>query len=492
MLPDPSTPTTGKPTEQTGACCEACARDQGSETIGPVAAAVSGLEVNAAIARLPLPVVETADSAGPRINRSVDRRIAFGGLMVSAIYLTLAIASLLLPPSIRIGAWVPVHLVLAGAAGTAIASLLPFFAAALVVAKPVRPAVRIGGIAGVAAGAFAAVEVYGHFAGQAVPALVAGGTFLAGLGLVTVAAFVPIRGALGPRRPLVEGAYGLALANVAVGVTIASLFVGGNLTVGAAWGLLKPAHAWLNLVGFASLVVVATLLHLAPTIAGARIRSRASGRLAILAIALGAPLIAAGYALGLDLIARAGAIAVMIAAAGIAWHGVAVHFDRGRGRWTTDPGWHRMTTGSLVLGQAWIGIGLAIAGGRVVGLGAIPAAWSLPLVVGPLLIGGVVQVLVGSMTHLIPTIGPGSPARHATQRRLLATAANLRLVVLNSGAVLLTVGSAADAGGTTLMTTGVIAVVAAIGSTLLLVALAIRSGPVGAGRGYLPASTPGG
>ena len=84
---------------------------------------------------------------------------------------------------------------------------------------------------------------------------------------VGLAAFTSVRGANGPRRVLVERAYGLALVNVAVGATIATLLIGGNLEIGGAWGMLKPAHAWLNLIGFAGLVVQATLLHLAPTIA---------------------------------------------------------------------------------------------------------------------------------------------------------------------------------------------------------------------------------
>jgi nitrite reductase (NO-forming) len=435
-------------------------------------------------------VVELPGAAGSGINRSTDRRIAFGGLVVSGAYLAVAAASLLLPASIRLGSWVPVHLVLAGAASTAIASLLPFFAAALVVARPVRPVVRVGGIAGVAIGALAAIEVYGHLAGQALPALLAGGTFLTGLGLVGIAAFVPLRNAMGPRRRLVERAYGLALANVATGVTIATLFVGGNLAVGTSWGMLKPAHAWLNLVGFATLVVVATLLHLAPTIAGARIRSRASGRLAILGIAIGAPLIAAGYASGLDPVARTGAVAAGLAAAATVWHGLTVHFDPGRGRWTTDRGWHRMTAGSLVLGQAWIGAGLAIAAGRVVVLGATPAAWSLALISGPLLIGGVVQVLLGAMTHLVSTIGPGSPQRHAIQRRLLGRAATVRLLALNAGALLVAVGSAREAAPGSAVPTGLIGVVASIGWTLGLVALAVRSGSARPVRDYVPSSAP--
>jgi len=84
-----------------------------------------------------------------------------------------------------------------------------------------------------------------------------------------------------------------------VGATIATLLIGGNATVGGAWGSLKPAHAWLNLVGFAGLVFVASLLHLAQ-VAGTRMRPRASGRIAVLGVAIGAPLVALGYAHQVD------------------------------------------------------------------------------------------------------------------------------------------------------------------------------------------------
>lgn len=418
-------------------------------------------------------------------------------MVIAAIYLALAAASLLLPPTIRLGTWLPAHLALAGAATTAIAALLPFFTAALAVAPPARPAIRIGGIVLVAIGALAAMIVYRHAAGQAFPAALAGGTFVAGLGLTALAALAPIRGGLGPRRPLVERAYGLALVNVAIGATIATLFVGGNLAVGSAWGALKPAHGWLNLIGFASLVILATLLHLAPTIAGARIRTRASGRLAVIGLALGAPGVAAGYITGLDLIARAGAVAALAGGLGAAAHGAAIHFDRGRGQWTTDAAWHRLTSGALFAGQVWFGIGLATAAARVLIFGADPAGWSLPIIVGPLVIGGIVQILLGAMTHLFPTIGPGDPLRHVVQRRLLGRGAMIRLVVINVGAALVTIGFGPAASltgalsGGTLVGLGLAFAAAGISATLLLLALAARRGPAARFGPYGPVSTRG-
>ena len=478
VLPGVASPPESGPADD---CCEACAA---TRVAAHVDVPQHALIATPATRRGPLPIFEPPDQLRVGISRSDDRRIAFGGLAISGAYLAAAGLSLFLPPPNRLGTWLPAHLALAGAVTTAIAALLPFFTAALAIAPPARPAVRIGGIALVALGALAAMVAYGQAAGQAAPATLAGGTFLAGLGLVGMAAFVPIRGALGPRRPIVERAYALALANVAVGVTIATLFVGGNLAVETAWGALKPAHAWLNLVGFAGLVIVATLLHLAPTVAGARLRSRTSGRLAVVGLALGAPVVAAGYIMGMDVVARTGAIVVLASALGTAAHGAAVQFDRGRGPWTTDPGWHRLATVALFAGQGWLGLGLAIAASRVLIFGAAPVGWSLVLIVGPLVVGGVAQILVGAMTHLLPTIGPGDPVRHAKQRRLMGRGATVRLVLLNAGAAFVTLGfgpmAALDAGAArdTLVGLGLGCAALAMGASLVLFAAAARRGPV--------------
>jgi len=424
-----------------------------------------------------LPILGQAAQAGVGIARSSDRRIAFGGLAVAALYLALAAASLLLPPAIRLGTWLPAHLALAGAAATAIAAILPFFTAALAVAQPVRPAIRIGGIALVAIGALSAMTAYGHAAGQALPAALAGGSFITGVGLVAVAALGPLRRSLGPRRALVERAYALALINVAVGATIATFLVGGNAAVAGAWAWLKPAHAWLNLVGFVGLVIVASLLHLAPTVAGTRMRPRRSGQLAVIGLAVGAPLVAAGYALRLDLLAQAGAAAVLAAGHGVLLHAIVVARDGTPGRWTTDPGWHRLTSGALLAGQLWLATGLLMAAARVLGVGAAPTGWSLAPLIGPLVIGGIAQILAGAMTHLLPAIGPGDPVRHAEQRRLLGGAATVRLVALNAGAALVTLGSwpaAATFVGTmggTLTGVGLASAAIGIGSSLALLAV---------------------
>ncbi|HEX6868836.1 MAG TPA: hypothetical protein VF119_08515 [Candidatus Limnocylindrales bacterium] len=99
-----------------------------------------------------------------------------------------------------------------------------------------------------------------------------------------------------------------------------------------------------------------------------------------------------------------------------------------------------MTSWSLFLAPAWFLVAVALAAGRIVLIGAEPGAWRLEDVVGPLVVGWVIQSMIGSWSHLIPSTGPGGPDAHAAQRVGLGRAATGRLAALNGGALLLTVG----------------------------------------------------
>jgi nitrite reductase (NO-forming) len=411
-------PTIDQAPADAGACCAACAT---ADRPGP--------EQGARPARSPV-----------RLDRRRDRRITFGGLALAAGFV---LASLL---AATLGAlwgatglaagWLPLHLLLAGAAGTAISAVLPFFTTALAAAAPAPAWLRAIGIGGVALGAAivsASVAVGAGWIGQG-----AAVGYLVGLAAVAVAAVAPLRSGLGTRRALVERAYVAGIAQVAISVTIASAFLAGWAPVVERWAWLKPAHGWLNVVGFLSVVMVATLVHLGPTIEGGRIQPRRSAAGAVVGLAVGAPLVALGYALQADQVARAGAVAVMVGAAAVAVHMVAVARDHGR--WTTDAAWHRFTRFSLRAGSVWFAVAVTVAAVRVLWLGADPAAWALDLVAVPLAIGWVLQVLMGSWSHLIPSIGPGEPVAHARQRRILGRAATIRLVALNAGVGLASVG----------------------------------------------------
>ena len=99
-----------------------------------------------------------------------------------------------------------------------------------------------------------------------------------------------------------------------------------------------------------------------------------------------------------------------------------------------------MSSGRLLAGAAWFVVGAACACGQAIAAGATAAAWELEPLIGPLLVGFVIQVLLGSWVHLLPAIGPGDAARHARQRQRLAVAWPLRLAGLNVAAAMLTLG----------------------------------------------------
>ena len=372
--------------------------------------------------------------------RTADRRVTAAGLWAAGGFLLLAIASATLPSQDRMGTWLPLHLALAGGASQAIGAALPFFTASLLAGRPAPWQLRAGALSLLGAGGLA---VSGGFAGHVAPLAAAGGvSFVAGIGLLALVAFLPLRGALGSRHPWVLVAYGVALADVAIGASLGSLEVGGFGPVGLDWAWLKPMHAWLNLLGFVSLVVAGTLLHLYPTVVGSRISGGIRMRVMVAGLALGAPLVAFAYLVRSDAIGLAGAVVELAGALGLvayvagAWHV--------RGRWTGDLPWRAVAIGSLGAGVGWFAVAVAAAAGRVVILGPRPDAWSFSVVGAPLAAGWVAQSVVGAWTHLLPAISDGSPRRHARQRAILGIAAGPRIVAMNGGVVLLAVGLAAS------------------------------------------------
>lgn len=369
------------------------------------------------------------------------------------------------------GSWLPLHLALAGGAGLAIAALLPHFTVSLAGARPAPGRIRLAGLALTAGGAASVALAFPS--GANLVAILGASAYLAGIAASAATAFIPARAGLGRRFGIVEAAYALALGNAALAVGLAMLRLGDVATVDGAWLGLKPAHAWLNLVGFLSLVVAATLIHLYPTVVGSRIRSRPALLGLVAGVGFGAPITALGYAVESAPLAQLGAMAVVAGAGALAL--VAVGAWSGRGRWTTDLAWHRLTIGHLSAAVAWFGIGAVILAAGVLSEGADPAGWSLQRAVGPIVIGWALQALVGAWSHLLPSVGPGDTARHSAQRRALAHWATLRLVAWNVGAGLVAAGAFGPAwlsiGGLAMVGTTLLASLA-----LLARALVVRGG----------------
>jgi len=422
-----------------------------------------------------LPVIEGPPSRqGP--DRGTDRRLAFGGLVIAMGFLASALGSLLLPAETRMGWWLPLHLALAGAAGTAIAAMLPFFAAALTVAPPAAPLLRGAAVGLLAIGA--ALAAFGRTGGAALPdplAAAGAGAYVAGAAAVGLAAAVPLRRAAGSRRPTTELAYAVGLGAVGIGAGLAALYLLGVPMVVSAWPSLRVAHAWLNAFGFVGLVVAGTLLHFAPTVVGSRIQRRRSGLVGVAGLATGPAVVALGYAVGSDLAARLGAIATVGGAAALAAHGVQA--QRTAAGWTTEADWHRFTSGSLLAAPVWLAVAATVAGLPIVAAGATPDAWRLEPVLAPLVAGFVIQVLLGALAHLVPAIGPGDPERHASARRILGRDATLRFGAWNVGVAALTLGllagPASVAGPVATVAGGLVALGAALLATSLAAALVL-------------------
>ena len=296
---------------------------------------------------------------------------------------------------------------------------------------------------------------------------VAGGwLYLTGILWLALAVRASGRKGLMVRRPIVTLGYTLALVNVAIGGVLGTLAVAGWTPILERWAQLRPAHAWTNVIGFVSLVIVATLLHFLPTVLGGRIVPRRSAALAVLGIAIGTPIVVLGLLVGSGPVAGGGAALVMVGA--LATGLEAAQVVRARGRWTSDPGWHRFASVGLLAGVAWFVVGVSLAAGLLVRYSATAEAWSTEVVAAPLAVGWIVQVLMASWTHLLPSIGPGTPVQHGRQRAILGWVATPRLLALNGGVVLLAIGwpmglvAPAAAGGTLVAATVVVSVALAV------------------------------
>jgi len=412
-------------------------------------------------------VARTKAAAG----RATDRRITALAIGAAAVYVALAALSLFAPVSLSEGGWLPLHLALAGGAVTAIAGVMPFFSASVASVAPAAPRIRLAGVLGVALGAAVVTAARAFTSGDSSAALAAGGglIYLGALAAVAAATLLPLRRALGTRRVVLATSYGAALAAVAVGTTIATLFVGGWRPVVGAWDVLKPAHAWLNVVGFVSLVVAASLLHLLPTVAGARIGKERSGRLVILALSAGPFLIAAGLATRLWAGTATGALLTLAGSLLLAWHARGIHARRGR--WNTDATWHGFALASLLAAVAWFVVAIAIAAWGTVEGGASAAGWRPATFIVPLAAGWIVQALIGSWTHLVPSVGPGGLVRHAQQRGLLGRIALARWAAFQAGTGALALGL--PLGRPELAIPGAILLVGSGGASLALLAASL-------------------
>jgi nitrite reductase (NO-forming) len=376
-----------------------------------------------------------AGSSAPRGGRLDERAVLRTGIALAAAFVVAALVAFS-TPAVRQGHWAGVHLSLAGAALVAIGAFLPHFAITLSGSRPEAARLRLAGVLSLAAGT--SLVVAGVLSGF-VPLTVGGAALLwAGLGITAWTAFRPRREPLARRHPVVRLAYATALVDVAVGILLPVLLVLGWEPAVVHWARLKPAHVWLNLFGFVSLSIVATLVYLYPTILGARIRANASLPLLVVGAVGGPPLVALGSMVGSDALAIGGGILTLVGAAALAAY--ALDTWRRRGTWTTDPAWHLVTSAHPSAAVGWYLVSVATAVAGLLRDGAAPAGWGVGALVMPLVFGWAVQVLVGAWTHLLPAVAVTDPGRRAAMRRTLGRLAVARLLAWNLGVLVAWIG----------------------------------------------------
>jgi nitrite reductase (NO-forming) len=385
----------------------------------------------------PMPEGRTAPPASPRLT---ERAIARIGIALTGTFIALALVAGVLPLG-GLHGWVAIHLSLAGAATVAIGTFMPHFGVTLAGTRAEPWPLRLGGVLALAAG-MGIVALGRPIGGEGVAAW-GGVMVLSGLALTAWSTFAPMRSGLARRHPIVQLTYGVALADLAVGASLAVAFLFGWRPITDEWVALKPAHVWLNLFGFVSLTVAGTLIYLYPTILGARIRPQLSMGVAVVGLLLGAPLVAVGAAVSIPALAVGGAAVTLAGAAGLLWYGIDTW--RRRGRWANDLAWHDIAARHGLAAMGWFGVATATLLVGIVRDGVAVPGWSLGPLAVPVIGGWVGQVLVAAWSYLLPAIGPGDMPAKARQRDLLAWWGTARVIGWNGGLLLLWPGLALGA-----------------------------------------------
>lgn len=414
------------------------------------------------------PVREAIPHKGMR-SFLTERGVLQLGLALAIAFLLLAGLTGLLPLT-GLHGWVGIHLALAGATTVAIGTFMPHFGVTLAGTRPEPVGWRLAGVTALAVGMLV-VALGRPFLGDRAAA-VGGLLVLAGLGLTAWNTYAPMRSGLARRHPIVQVTYGVALADLAVGASLAIALLFGIEPIVQHWAALKPAHVWLNAMGFVSLTIAGTLIYLYPTMLGARIRPHPTMVAAVLGLITGPPLVALAAMLGSTPLALVGGVATLAGAIGLLGYGIDVW--RRRGTWASDVPWHELSARHGLAGMAWFVVSVAA---MLVGLlrdGVVVPGWTLGALAVPLIGGWALQELVGASGHLLPAVGPGDMAAKARQRLMVSRWGLARVTAWNVGLALLWPGVAF--GIPALVSAGAVLFGAAAASALVLLVGALAVG----------------
>lgn len=193
---------------------------------------------------------------------------------------------------------------------------------------------------------------------------------------------------------------------------------------------LLGAHVMLNILGWVALPIVATLLTLWPTIVRAKLPPAAevtARRYLPILMALPA---AAGLGASLAIFSPLAA-QIATAVAVLAFVGVAIRIFTPLGRTTWNLARGSFPAMSVACGAAWLLATIGAAGIEIARVGLAATLTDLGVFLVPLLGGGMAQVLIGSLSYLLPVMIGGGPRPLRVRIARIDRWASWRIVVIN-------------------------------------------------------------
>lgn len=356
--------------------------------------------------------------------------------VAARVWLTAALASLLLPESERLGIWLPLHLILAGAATVAISGAMQTFVLAMTSTKSPPTSKTIVQFVFVNTGVLSITV--GYTSGRSGLVAVGGVAFV--VAMLTLADIVRVawKRALNKRHPLPVTMYAAAIACVIVGGTFGAL-VGAHEVTGTSWVALRGAHLTLNVLGWASLTIAGTLITLLPTVLRVRMPAWRGKATAWLLVG-GVSGIALGLAIRVNVLLALGGVAYALGACGIAW--MAVRVASTPRKWPVP-----VSARHLMSALAWFVFGsvdMAVQAIR----GPDAFAMFRPVFLTAFVGGWIVQTLLGAWLFLLPMWRAGHPEERRRSWAAVDYLAGLQVVALNLGLVILVFRMATPTPGT--------------------------------------------
>ncbi|MFV0634753.1 multicopper oxidase domain-containing protein [Demequina sp.] len=348
-------------------------------------------------------------------------------VVVVAWMLAAAVATMVhrvLPSS----SWLMVHLLMLGAVSAAILIWSAHFTEAL--RRRELPGGRRGQAIRLVAHSVAAIAVIVGVVGAYRALVLAGGAVLVAVAVWHASVIAAAsRGALGNHLGWSTWGYVASASALGAGVVCGVLLSRGLATAEGS-ARMYLAHVSFMILGWVALTVMATLLTLWPTVLAVRVAPGATEHARGGLIVMGGGLVVAVSCLGAGL--RLGyAAGVVIAAAGIAWAAVPMVLA------LRERGPQSVAALHLAAAVAWL-LGSVLTWGAMAAVSPDFATLEKRLggVVAAIVAGAAAQVLLGSLTHLMPMVLGGGPHAVRASRATVEKGAFARFVLVNGGVAL--------------------------------------------------------